>query len=98
MTEQLHSSNAAAKFSPGTTVITPGALERLSRADVLQALRRHIRGDWGDVDAHDRRENELALHSGFRLFSVYRSQDGQAFWVITEADRSATTILLPDEY
>ncbi len=59
---------------------------------------RHAAGDWGDVDEHDRRENEQSLDHGFRLFSVYHAADGTKFWIITEADRSATTVLLPEDY
>lgn len=96
MAEQ--SARAAAKFALGMTLITPGAQRTLTQQDVLLALRRHQQGDWGDVDAHDRRENELALGASLRLMSVYVSSAGEKFWVITEADRSATTILLPEEY
>lgn len=80
------------------TVITPDALERIGTACVMRALLRHSRGDWGEVDEHDRQANEAALKDGTRLLSVYRTADGMKFWVITEADRSATTILLPEEY
>jgi hypothetical protein len=55
-------------------------------------------GDWGDVNEQDRQENELSLQKGFRLFSVYHSTQGVKFWIITEANRSATTVLLPQEY
>jgi len=61
-------------------------------------LVRHIAGDWGDVDEHDRRENELSLIHGLRLLSAYTLSSGTKIWVITEADRSATTVLLPEEY
>jgi hypothetical protein len=61
-------------------------------------LVRHIAGDWGDVDAHDRRENELSLVHGFRLLSAYTLNSGTKIWIITEADRSVTTVLLPKEY
>lgn len=74
------------------------AKDRLPEADVLAALRRHAAGDWGDVDEHDRQENELSLKEGFRLLSVYHATDGTKFWIITEADRSATTILLSEDY
>ena len=55
-------------------------------------------GEWGDVDAHDIKENELSLQHGFRLLSAYRTGAGEKLWVITEADRSSTCILLPEEY
>jgi hypothetical protein len=61
-------------------------------------LQRHQAGDWGDVDEHDRQENELSLKNGFRLLSVYHAANGVKFWIITEADRSATTVLLPEDY
>jgi hypothetical protein len=57
-----------------------------------------MRGDWGEVCEEDRQENELALRQGFRLLSVYTTQAGEKLWVISEADRSATTLLLPQEY
>ena len=62
------------------------------------ALRRHASGDWGDVCTDDLQSNQDALQNGLRLLSVYWSSEGIRFWIITEADRSATTILLPDEY
>lgn len=80
------------------TVITPDALERIGTACVMRALLRHSRGDWGEVDEHDRQANEDALKDNARLLSVYRSADGTKFWVITEADRSVTTVLLPEDY
>ena len=86
------------KFSLGHIVATPGALDLLTTNDIEEALRRHASGDWGEVDDEDRNENELSLAQGLRLFSVYRTGNDEKFWVITEADRSATTVLLPDEY
>ena len=88
----------AAKFYTGQIVITPGASSKLSQDDVLGGLIRHMSGDWGELDEHDWKENEAALEHGFRLFSQYRVRDGAKFWIITEHDRSVTTILLPDEY
>jgi len=87
-------------FSPGTVVATPGALEafRVSGDDPFAYLVRHIAGDWGDVDEHDREENELSLRHGLRLLSAYTLSTGVKLWVITEADRSITTLLLPSEY
>ncbi|HLM81559.1 MAG TPA: hypothetical protein VK302_13140 [Terriglobales bacterium] len=61
-------------------------------------LVRHIAGDWGDVDEDDHRENQLSLIHGFRLLSAYTLKSGTKIWIITEADRSVTTILLPEEY
>lgn len=82
----------------GRLFITQGALAALSAEDVRLALGRHLRGDWGDVGPEDWEENELSLREGFRLLSAYESASGVKFWVITEADRSMTKILLPEEY
>ncbi len=87
-----------AKFRLGRIVSTPNALSQLSNEDVLMGIQRHQAGDWGDVDEHDRQENELSLKKGFRLLSVYNSASGVKFWIITEADRSVTTVLLPEDY
>jgi len=84
-------------FSLGTVVATPAAVSAIAPEDIASALARHLSGDWGDVGTEDWAENELSLKEGFRLFSVYRSGDTK-FWVITEADRSATTVLLPEDY
>ena len=88
-----------ALFSLGRTVQTPYAKEELHRLNYspLDLLRRHMSGDWGDLDSDDLDANEEALHTDARLFSVYIIQ-GVKIWVITEADRSSTTILLPSEY
>jgi len=61
-------------------------------------LRRHASGGWCDLDEHDGRENELSLAQGFRILSAYRDRSGTKFWIITEADRSVTTVLLPEDY
>ena len=92
--------NIGARFALGQTFITPGAQEALDMAGetAIQFLRRHMSADWGEVSEDDARENELALREGFRLLSSYRTAKGQKIWIITEADRSATTILLPSEY
>ena len=86
------------RFPLGRVVITPNAMQHVPSADVLAALRRHAQGDWGEVEEQDRRENELSLKEGFRLLSAYRASNGTKFWVISEADRSVTTILLPEDY
>ncbi|MGE5474533.1 MAG: hypothetical protein ACM3UU_09965 [Ignavibacteriales bacterium] len=86
------------KFNLGQVVATQGALKELSREDISGALRRHLSGDWGDLCKADQKENELALKEGFRILSAYKSANGKKFWIITEADRSATTVLLPEEY
>jgi hypothetical protein len=88
------------KFEPGRIVSTPGALRAMEEAGDNPAsfLVRHLAGDWGELDAQDIRENEFALEHGLRLLSAYRLSNGAKLWVITEADRSATTFLLPEEY
>ena len=92
--------NIGARFALGQTFITPGAQEALdmSGETAIQFLRRHMSADWGEVSEDDARENELSLMEGFRLLSSYRTAKGEKIWIITEADRSATTILLPSEY
>lgn len=89
-----------ARFPLGQIVATPGALGELERAGESPGtlLKRHVTGDWGDVDEDGRRENEQWLIRGCRLLSAYILSNGTRLWVITEADRSATTILLPSEY
>jgi hypothetical protein len=87
-----------AKFRIGLIVSTPNALSQLTPEDILRGIQRHQAGDWGDVGEHDWQENELSLKEGLRLFSVYHSARGLKFWIITEADRSATTVLLPEDY
>lgn len=88
------------KFSLGHVVSTPGALDALAEAEQTphQFLTRHAQGDWGDVCAKDRRANDRALTDGTRLLSAYTTAKGVTLWLITEADRSATTFLLPEEY
>ncbi len=88
-----------APFPLGWVVATPGALELLEEAgeDPLYYLDRHRYGDWGEVNAQDRRENERSLKYGWRVLSCYPIRD-RCIWIITEADRSVTTILLPEEY
>lgn len=87
------------KFSPGTIVATPGALDKIEDkgVDVLALLSRHLSGDWGDLDAEDKAKNDEAVLVGTRLLSAYVVDDVK-FWIITEWDRSVTTILLPEEY
>jgi hypothetical protein len=85
-------------FAVGSVYSTPSALATLHHRDRLKALARHIACDWGDCCAEDWAENDLSVTEGYRLLSVYRDRRGTKFWIITEADRSATTILLPDEY
>ena len=83
----------------GRVVATPGALKLLSEMgrNPFGYIARHAAGDWGDLCAFDRRQNEIALRDGYRVFSSYDAPEGRV-WIITEADRSITTILLPEEY
>jgi len=87
-------------FSAGQIIATPGALALLEQANQspLEFLSRHLRGDWGDLCQDDKTENELSLKYGFRLMSSYQVTDTERLWIITEADRSVTTLLLPAEY
>jgi hypothetical protein len=86
------------RFQTGQFVITPTANNELHPHDVLIGLGRHAQCDWGDSPKEDRLENDRALHGGGRLFSVYRDRSDTKFWIITEADRSVTTVLLPSDY
>lgn len=86
------------KFALGQVCATPGALITLTTLEIATALLRHQRGDWGDLCKEDIEENEMSLREGFRLFSAYKSASTEKFWIITEADRSVTTVLLPSEY
>lgn len=91
---------STALFALGRIVATPGALEALERANQQpqQFLDRHAHGDWGDLDSDDAAENQFSLKNGFRLLSSYQTAAGEKLWVVTEADRSVTTVLLPEEY
>jgi hypothetical protein len=99
-TEPKVEQKQAQLFPLGQIVATPGALEALeaSRQNPAEFLGRHARGDWGELSADDIAENEFSLKNGFRLLSSYLTANGQKLWVITEEDRSLTTVLLPDEY
>jgi hypothetical protein len=83
----------------GRVVTTPGALKLLTEAGgrSFDYLTHHATGDWGELCAFDRSQNEIALRDGSRVLSSY-SVGTQRVWIITEADRSVTTILLPEEY
>jgi hypothetical protein len=87
-------------FNLGQIVGTPGALQALTEAEQnpFELLHRHMTGDWGDLDEEDKEENVLSVEQGFRILSAYKLETGTKVWVITEWDRSATTILLPGEY
>jgi hypothetical protein len=90
------------RFTSGQLVATPGALEAFARnltgPGFLDLLARHLGGDWGDVDAEDAAENDFSVPRRLRILSSYRLADGTRIWLITEADRTATTALLPEEY
>jgi hypothetical protein len=86
------------RFELGNIYTTPGVLESVIHDHIPASLARHQSGDWGDVDVQDKRENECALGRRLRLLSAYRSSNGVKFWIMTEADRSSTTVLLPSEY
>src|SRR5882672_8472009 len=87
-------------FPLGHLYATPGVIQAVVTAgdNVFPYLTRHARGDWGEVNEYDWRANDAALRSGTRLLSAYRLRDSTRIWIVTEADRSGTTILLPDEY
>jgi len=87
----------------GRLLMTRGVNDLVSEDEtfakfVMDSLTRHRRGDWGDLTEEDKQENELSLKEGYRLLSAYESERLPKIWIITEADRSATTILFPDEY
>jgi hypothetical protein len=88
------------KFSLGRVVATPGALRALEEANQnpFEFLARHQAGDWGELCEEDKRDNEFSVGNGFRILSAYRTRNNTKIWIITEADRSVTTLLLPDEY
>jgi hypothetical protein len=85
------------RFQPGTIVTTVGAVHIASHEQIIKLLQRHLSGDWGDLDKHDAAANERALKWGERVLSSY-TVGGEKIWIITEADRSSTTVLTPDEY
>jgi hypothetical protein len=85
-----------AKFWLGRLVVTANA--EAEHEDIHNSINRHLSGDWGDLCAEDNEANEVALQYGGRLFSAYHDRKKVKFWIITEADRSATTVLLPDDY
>jgi hypothetical protein len=90
---------AKVRFRLGRLVSTPGALERVPYGEMMRALGLHASGDWGNVCPDDSEANEAAVHERARLLSAYTStEEGVRFWIISEADRSVTTVLLPEEY
>ena len=88
------------KFELGRLLATPGALRMLESHAVtaISLLSRHIHGDWGDLDEEDKQENEFSVDRFLRILSAYNIGNGEKIWIITEADRHSTTILLPSEY
>jgi len=88
------------RFCLGQLVATPNALEamRKTQQNALEMLKRHINGDWGEIDSEDRLANDQAVDNGGRILSAYSLKDGTKLWIITEADRSSTCILLPEDY
>jgi len=90
------------KFRLGQILMTRGINDKVADDEkfakfVVDSLRKHANGDWGDLCEEDRQENALSLREGFRLLSAYQ-YNGEKIWIVTEADRSATTVLFPEEY
>lgn len=88
-------------FELGQVVATQGAVSAIeeNNIDMLSLLSRHSNGDWGNIPEEDKMENQRSLENGYRILSSYRlNEQGEKLWIITEADRSVTTLLLPDEY
>ena len=97
-TTDSNSVNPTPKFRTGDLFITRNALATIGFEGSLKALARHVSGDWGELCDADRKANELALKDGSRLLSVYWTATDVKFYIITEADRSYTTVLLPEDY
>jgi hypothetical protein len=94
----ISAGDALPSFSLGQVVFTVRAMQELVADDIFTALKRHRFGDWGDLDASDKQENENALLYGGRLLSAYHDRKGVKFWIITEHGRNQTTVLLPSDY
>ena len=88
----------AAEFPLGRVVSTANAVEKLKAEDVIACIQRHARCDWGDLTEEDATLNDLSLQDEGRLLSAYSDSNGVKFWIITEWDRSVTTVLLPEDY
>ena len=93
----------ATRFTLGQLVVTRGVNDKVAddarfSKFVIESLGRHVKGDWGDLGQEDKQENELSLKKNFRLLSAYERNGFPKIWIITEADRSVTTVLFPDEY
>ena len=100
MTEKV---NTASKFTLGKLLFTRGVNDLVADKEqfakfVMESLGRHARGDWGELSQEDKKENDFALSRYLRIFSAYESPGLPKIWIITEADRSATTILFPEDY
>lgn len=91
-------SHALPKFALGDVVLTSGALGKLKQTDVKIAIARHGNGDWGELEPAERRENDERVEKGGALAPIYRDTKGVRFYVLTESDRSTTTVLVPEEY
>jgi hypothetical protein len=90
--------NIQTSFPLGQVVATSNAVAQLDQSDIDAALKRDAARDWGDLTPDDRKVNEDAVENGGQLLSSYESSAGTKFWIITDADRSATTVLLPEDY
>lgn len=86
------------KVELGQVVMTNGVDAEIPEKEYMKGLQRHSNADWGNVCKQDKKANDKALKEGFRVISSYDTDDGTTYWIITEADRSVTTILLPSEY
>jgi hypothetical protein len=87
-----------AVFRLGRIVSTPNALASLTEEDIRTGIKRHQAGDWGKLTDEDWQANDRAVVAGTRIVSAYNARNGTKFWIITEADRSTTTVLLPEDY
>ena len=97
MKDQCSNKTPIAIFRLGRLITTAASLDLLSQADILAGIQRHQAGDWGDLGEEDRRANDKAVTDGTRVTSSYRSSEEMVFLIVTEADRSVTTVLLPEE-
>lgn len=86
------------KLALGEVVITPGAALRVPAQDIIVAVQKHARGDWGELDFEDSQLNDLRLQEGGPIASIFRASNGVKFYVLTESDRATTTVVLPEEY
>lgn len=95
-----HAMKKTRLFDPGQIVSTPAALAALQAAGInpQALLDKHLSGEWGDLTQADKEENDFSLANGYRILSAYEIEPGLKIWLITEADRSATTFLLPEDY